>query len=220
VLSASRGGDGPAGTGDAGAVARSAQAPVADGVVHVATVTGMGAVLARADDGDWIVVQRGSDTPDVPEAVPPVPDIATWLLRRGAPVGAVGRRGMQFDRRSGRLVPLGEQELSGPVTVDAIDVDDDFMIVRVAAARAVGGFDEDLARGFDAVDYCLRLQRAGYGIYVDGPAAPRSRYDDVQSRIVLLRRYASTRRALAVSAALVTRAPTAVLAAWRPPKRP
>ena len=126
-----------------------------------------------------------------------MPDIATWLLRRGAPVGAVGHGGMQFDRRSGRLVPLGEQEFSGPVTVDAIDVDD-FMIVRVAAARAVGGFDEDLARGFDAVDYCLRLQHAGYGIYVDGVAAPSSRYDDVQSRIVLLRRYASTRRALAV----------------------
>ena len=131
------------------------------------TVAGMGAALASAGDDDWIVVQHSSDTPDAPRAVPAVPDIATWLLCRGAPVGAVGRRGLQFDRRSGRLVPLGEQDLSGPVTVDAIDVDD-LMIVRVAAARAVGGEVGD-------VDFCLRLQRAGYGIYVDGTAAPRTR---------------------------------------------
>ena len=94
------------------------------------------------------------------------------------------------------------------------------MIVRVAAARAVGGEVGD-------IDFCLRLQRAGYGIYVDGtaaralgPAPTRARDDDVRNRIVLLRRYASTRRALIVSAALVVRAPTQVLAAWRTPKPP
>ncbi len=153
---------------DTGPATRSTAQP-GDGAVHVVTVAGMGAALAGADDNDWIVVQRGGGESES-AALPSVPDLGVWLLSRGAPVGALGRRGLQFDRRSGRFLPWEDRDLTGPVTVDAIDVDD-FMVVRVAAARTVGGFDADLSCGFDAVDYCLRLQRAGFGVYVDGPAA-------------------------------------------------
>jgi len=228
ATSARRTGAEPVRPRDTGPATRSTAQP-GDGAVHVVTVADMGAALAGADDNDWIVVQRSggeSEAAATAAALASVPDLGRWLLSRGAPVGALGRRGLQFDHRSGRFLPWEDRDLAGPVTVDAIDADD-FMVVRVAAARTVGGFDADLSCGFDAVDYGLRLQRAGFGVYVDGPAARAlgpaptraadcGRDDEVRNRIVLLRRYASTARALAVSAALVTRAPTAVLAAWRP----
>ena len=99
---------------------------------------------------------------------------ANWLMDRGAPVGAVGLLGAEFDRRSGRLLRPTDEELTGPVTVDYI-AGGQMLMTRVAAVRAVGAFDPKLFFAFDDLDYCLRLRRGGFAIYAYGPIWLESR---------------------------------------------
>jgi hypothetical protein len=143
-----------------------------------------------------------------------------WLLERGAPVGAVGLVGARFDRRWGHLRRPTDEELAGPITVDYV-AGGQLLMVRVAVARAIGVFDEQLFFAFDDLDYCLRIARGGFGVYAHGPTwldarrrfdrlgeavgrAPRResawrRYYGVRNHVVVMRRYTSW-----PSAALVT----------------
>ena len=76
------------------------------------------------------------------------------------------------------------------------------MGVQRIAALAVGGFDESFVRGHDEVEFCWRLQRAGYSI-VGAPDAVldyrqrrraidagRQRYHSARTRLQLWTRYA------------------------------
>jgi hypothetical protein len=149
-------------------------------------------------------------------------DFGEWLVDRGTPLGAVGLVGARFDRRNGRLVRPADDELAGPVTVDYV-AGGQLLMVRVAAARKISGFDPDLFFGFEELDYCLQLQSAGFGVYVDGPAQlaerrkygrlggsvdrasrptnPWRRYYSVRNHIVIMQRYSSTLRAVTVTGA-------------------
>jgi GT2 family glycosyltransferase len=52
------------------------------------------------------------------------------------------------------------------------------MLVRRSVFEEVGGFDETFAVGFNDVDYCLRLGRAGYGVLFT-PHARLTHYESV-----------------------------------------
>jgi glycosyltransferase involved in cell wall biosynthesis len=182
----------------------------------------MAHVLTTANDDDWIVVLNDDGVPGSPGSFRDLRDFGEWLLDRGAPVGAVGLVGARFDRRSGRLVRPRDDELGGPVTVDYV-AGNQLLMVRAGPARKIAGFDPDLFFGFEELDYCLQLQREGFGIYIDGPAclaerreyerlgeavgrAPRPtnawrRYYSVRNHIVIMRRYVSWPRAAMVTAA-------------------
>jgi hypothetical protein len=182
----------------------------------------MAHVLTTAGDDDWIVVLNDDGVPGSRDSFRALRDFGEWLLDRGAPVGAVGIVGARFDRRTGRLVRPGDHELSGPVTVDYV-AGGQLLMVRAAAARKIAGFDPELFFGFEELDYCLQLERAGFGVYVDGPAQrserekygrlgasvgrsvrptnPWRRYYSVRNHIVIMRRYGSRLRAAAVTGA-------------------
>jgi GT2 family glycosyltransferase len=179
-------------------------------------------VLTAAADDDWIVVLNDDGVPGSRESFRELRDFGEWLRERGTPVGAVGLVGARFDRRSGRLVRPADTELTGPVTVDYV-AGGQLLMVRAGAARTITGFDPALFFGFEELDYCLQLQQAGFGIYVDGPAqlserrkygrlgesvdrAPRPtnpwrRYYSVRNHIVVMRRYSSRLRAAIVTGA-------------------
>jgi glycosyltransferase involved in cell wall biosynthesis len=184
-----------------------------------ADATGMAKLLESAADEDWVVILDDDRSTSPEDTARTLRDFGEFLAARGARVGAVGRDGARFDRRRGRLVPLPDDDLAGPVSVDCVSRGQ-MLTVRVGAAREMGGFDPQLSFGFDDLDYCERLRRRGYGIYVYGPAAldarrrsgqlasdaepaPREnasrRYYNARNRIVIMRRYASAPRALFVT---------------------
>lgn len=82
-----------------------------------------------------------------------------------AGVGAVGAR---WDWRRGELVRLPDAELlAGPVEVDAIGGGQQ-LLLRLDAVRQVGLPDARLFFGHEEQDFCLRLRRAGWRLWVDG----------------------------------------------------
>jgi GT2 family glycosyltransferase len=197
----------------------------------------MAHVLTTADDDDWIVVLNDDGVPGSRESFRELCDFGEWLLDRGAPVGAVGLVGARFDRRSGRLVRPADNELSGPVTVDYA-AGGQLLTVRAGAARKIAGFDPELFFGFEELDFCLQLQRAGFCVYVDGrtqlserqkygrlgesvdrasrPTNPWRRYYSVRNHVVIMRRYSSWLRAALVTAAELVVRPLLDLSQRRP----
>jgi GT2 family glycosyltransferase len=193
---------------------------------------GMTRVLETAADNDWVITLDDDRLTGSIETPGELRDFGVWLTQKGAPVGAVGQVGSRFDRGHGRLNRLHDDELAGPVSVDYV-AGGQLLMLRVAAMRSTGVFDPELFFGFDDLDYCLRLARNGYGIYVYGPAAiearrrfgrlgevgsaPRRlsvwrRYYAVRNHIVIMRRHVSTPRAIGVTLVLVAGRPVADLA--------
>jgi GT2 family glycosyltransferase len=201
---------------------------------------GMARVLATAADDDWLLVLDDDRLTGSDGTVLQLRDFGAWLLDHGAPVGAVGLVGARFDRRRGRLLRLGNEELGGPVTVDFV-AGGQLLMIHAAAARATGVFDPDLFFGFDDLDYCLRLQRKGLGVYAYGPAwldarrqfdrldpavghaARREsretawrRYYGVRNHVLIMRRYSSTPSAILVTLENVVGRPLRDLMKRRP----
>jgi len=117
-----------------------------------------------AEGFDWI----GWGDDDTP---PKTADAFERLLRlaAGGPddLGGVGAVGARFDWRRGELVRLADADLAGVIEVDAIGGGLQ-LILRREAVRAVGLPDRRLFFGFEDPEYCLRLRRAGYRLWVDG----------------------------------------------------
>lgn len=113
---------------------------------------------------DWI----GWGDDDTP---PKTADTFERLLRlaAGGPadLGGVGAVGARFDWRRGELMRVADDELSGVVEVDAIGAGLQLILRREAIGDA-GLPDRRLFFGFLDPEYCLRLRRAGYRLWVDG----------------------------------------------------
>jgi glycosyltransferase involved in cell wall biosynthesis len=180
---------------------------------------GMTHVLGFAADRDWMLVLDDDRLTAPPATIGTLRDFGEWLVARGTPVGAVGQVGSRFDRRRGRLVRPADDELVGPLTVDAI-AGGQLLTVRCRAARVAGGFDPALFFGFEELEFALRLAAHGFGLYVDGaialdarrrfgrlgavtPVARREsawrRYYAVRNHVVVMRRYASSWAAVLAS---------------------
>jgi GT2 family glycosyltransferase len=189
---------------------------------------GFAHVLERCRDEDWLLVVNDDGVPGTPESLRALQQFGTWLEARGAPVGAVGLSGARFDRRRGVLERPHDCELAGPLTVDYV-AGNQLLMVKAAAARRSGAFDAGLFFGFEELDYCLRLQAAGFGIYVDGPLLRQTRqkherygdsvgpvdrpvsawrrYYSVRNHIVVTRRYCTSRVAGFVTLAEIATRP-------------
>jgi GT2 family glycosyltransferase len=117
-----------------------------------------------AEGYDWI----GWGDDDTP---PKTADTLERLLRLAASgpadLGGVGAVGARFDWRRGELVRLADAELSGVIEVDAIGAGLQLIVRREAIGQA-GLPDRRLFFGFLDPEYCLRLRRAGYRLWVDG----------------------------------------------------
>jgi GT2 family glycosyltransferase len=189
---------------------------------------GFAHVLERCRDDEWLLVVNDDGVPGTPESVRALQQFGIWLEARGAPVGAVGLSGARFDRRRSVLERPDDRELAGPVTVDYV-AGNQLLMVKAAAARASGTFDARLFFGFEELDYCLQLQAAGFGIYVDGPllremrqtherygdsvgpvdrpVSAWRRYYSVRNHIVVTRRYSTSPVAGLVTLAEITTRP-------------
>jgi hypothetical protein len=197
---------------------------------------GMGSVLETAADEDGMLVLDDDRLTGSAETAERLRDFAAGLVAGGERLGAVGQMGARFDRRWGRLHRLRDEVLVGAVKVDYI-AGGQMLMIRVAAARDVGVFDARLFFAFDDLDYCLRLARAGYSIYVHGPSgvearerfgrlgtvgrverrgSPWRRYYSVRNHIVVMRRYTSLPAAVFVTLAHLVGRPVLELTRRQP----
>jgi GT2 family glycosyltransferase len=129
---------------------------------------GMERLLERVDDGDWVFTFDDDDEIPDSELLAEFGAFAEQMVERDRSTAAVGRSGVRFDRRSGRVVRVPDDELSGVVSVDCI-AGNQFPLYSMAAIRAVGPFRADFFFGFEELEFGLRLRDAGYRLYVDGP---------------------------------------------------
>lgn len=128
---------------------------------------GMSYLLERVDDDDWIV---GLNDDDLPER--------SWLrelfveCQRATEsttdhIGAVGLVGARYQRATGLMRRLRDDELVGVVEVDCLG-GNQWPIYRARALRAAGVQRADLFFGFEELEQGLRIRRNGYKLVVPG----------------------------------------------------
>jgi hypothetical protein len=139
---------------------------------------GMERVLQLAGEGDWLVVLDDDDPPPSDDLLAMLLTMAERMAAADPPTAAVGLSGATFDRRRGRLIPIGPAGRerhggSGPsnaaVPVDCIG-GNRFPLYRAEAVRAVGPFQSRLFFGWEELEFGLRLRDAGYTMYARLPA--------------------------------------------------
>lgn len=137
---------------------------------------GMREAMRFAGDDDWVVLVDDDDPPYFDDAFADILTFGVEQMARDERTGAVGISGGRFDRRRGRVMRIGDEEIAGPVTVDHI-TGGGLPAYRVGALRSVGVMREDLFFGYEELDLGLRLVDAGYMLYADGEAWARRKAD-------------------------------------------
>jgi hypothetical protein len=124
-------------------------------------------ILEMADNLDWIVVLDDGDPPYSAAALGEHLRFGETMLARDPMTGAVGVVGTRFDWKRGVMVRPRDNDLTGPVPVDAIG-GNSLPLFLVRAIRDVGSFSRDVFFGFEELEHGLRLRKAGYSLYADG----------------------------------------------------
>ena len=128
---------------------------------------GMEFVLTMANDEDWIMLLDDDDPPFFEDAVENAARFAQESLASDTNTGGVGISGGRFNRRTGRVVRIGDAQIHGPVRVDHI-TGGGLPMYRVEVVREVGVYLRNLFFGFEELEYGLRLTDRGYVLYADG----------------------------------------------------
>jgi GT2 family glycosyltransferase len=132
-----------------------------------AVAAGMERILQIAEDLDWIVVLDDGDPPYSAAALGELLRFGEAMLARDPMTGAVGVVGTRFDWKRGVTIRPRDEDLTGPVPVDAIG-GNSLPLFLVRAIRDVGSFSRDVFFGFEELEHGLRLRKAGYSVYADG----------------------------------------------------
>ena len=135
---------------------------------------GMQHVLARAAEGDWILLVDDDDEPADDDLLRQLWIFGEGEHSRDGRVGGVAVAGSVYRRNLGIFRRLEDDELTGVVDLDVL-FGGSLPMYRVSAAREVGGFDVDLFWGFEEGEYGLRMRSRGYRLCAPGPAFLRSR---------------------------------------------
>lgn len=123
----------------------------------------LGLEILAGEGYDWIYWGDDDDPPEDDS------DFERLLnLARQAPhIGAIGDGGGSFNKYTGRTRRLFNNEIIGLQTVQFIPGNKNFIInaqvVRTGVLPTPGLFF-----GFEELDFCLKIQEAGYQLYVDG----------------------------------------------------
>jgi GT2 family glycosyltransferase len=140
-----------------------------------ALALGAGHLLHTADDADWVMFFDDDNPPRTTEGVSEIADFADEVLRQDPRTGGVGLVGARFNIRSGLMARIADQDLSGTVPVSYIG-GGQLPCYRVATIRDVGLPNPRLFFGFDDLDYGLRLNAAGWQLYINGNTLARERH--------------------------------------------
>jgi glycosyltransferase involved in cell wall biosynthesis len=135
---------------------------------------GMRHILEVASDDDWMVMLDDDLRPYPESTLANLRSLARRMLAQDPRAGAVGLRGVRFDWKRARLVPVPESELSGPVEVDCHPTGHVPMYL-VKVVREVGTFHAPLFIGLTELEYGIRLRQAGYSLYADAVTTGQSR---------------------------------------------
>lgn len=149
--------------------------PLADNAGPAGAIAvGMQEVLLRAADCDWILLIDDDDPPPFDTALERLAEIAFDLP---SDVAGVGLAGSRYDRRTGVLSRLRDDELTRITDVDYLG-GNQLPLYRVAAIRDVGGFLPELFFGFEELEFGLRLRDRGYRVVIERELtlAVRDRY--------------------------------------------
>jgi GT2 family glycosyltransferase len=119
---------------------------------------------------DWIYWGDDNDPPRDKAAFERLLQLASTLPM----AGAVGSIGGKLNKVTGRTRNLTNRELGGLCEVDYIPGGKDLVINGSAVRQGVLP-SEELFFGFEELEYCLRLKKAGFRIYVDGERWLKSR---------------------------------------------
>jgi glycosyltransferase involved in cell wall biosynthesis len=130
---------------------------------------GMRQAVEVAGPDDWILLLDDDDPP--PERrtrfLADLRAVAAQVAEQDPVTGAVGAGGAWFDARRGRMRRVADRELADLVRVDCI-ANSLFPLYRVRAVREAGVQDGRLFFGFGELEYGLRLQAAGFHLYLAG----------------------------------------------------
>jgi GT2 family glycosyltransferase len=113
---------------------------------------------------DWIYWGDDDDPPGSSDTIERLLTIATSAPEDTAAIGAVGAA---WDWTTGETRRLPDEALTGLISVDVVGGGQQ-LILRSEAIRKVGLPDSRLFFGFEELEYCLRMRRAGYRVLVDG----------------------------------------------------
>jgi GT2 family glycosyltransferase len=128
---------------------------------------GMRRAAEVAGPDDWVLLLE-DDNPPPAQPARFLADLAMFASRLAdayPDTGAVGTGGARFDRRRGRMTRVRDEELAPVVPVDYV-TNCLFPLYRMTAVRKAGVQDGRLFFGFDELEYGLRLQAAGYRLYL------------------------------------------------------
>lgn len=156
---------------------------------------------------DWIYWGDDDDPPRTSDTLERLLRLAASLDDRE--VGGVAAFGARWDWDRGELVRPQDHELrGGPLAIDAAGGNSQ-LLLRAEAVETIGLPDETLFFGLEEIEYCLRLRRQGYGLWVDGDllfeyrtlagrlgATPRRRAVTPLSRGQIWRQYYHTRNTI------------------------
>lgn len=137
---------------------------------------GMERLLPKAGPDDWIFLFDDDDPPFYDDAIENAERFAIRMVEQDPATGAVGISGGRFDFRTGRVVRIGDAEITGAVPIDHI-TGPGLPAYRIAAIRKAGVFRKELFFGFEELEFGLRLVRSGFTLYADGDQWARRKAD-------------------------------------------
>ncbi len=117
-----------------------------------------------AQEYDWIYWGDDDNPPGSADTIARLLVLAQSAPRDAGAIGAVGAR---WDWSSGTTKRLPDEALTGTVDVDVVGGGQQ-LILRRETVMNVGLPDRRLFFGFEELEYCLRIRRAGYRLLVDG----------------------------------------------------
>lgn len=130
---------------------------------------GIGALFDQMGDRNaWVILGDDDDPPWSPRILEQMARFGDEMRRLDEKTGAVGMGGARFDLRSGNSLRLVDEELAGAAEVDVIGCGM-WPFYSSDALRAAGTFTPELFFGMVELDLGLRLKRAGYRLYCNGP---------------------------------------------------
>lgn len=148
---------------------------------------GMNLVLANTQPEDWILIVDDDDPPPYAEAIE---DVCRAAIMGPDNIAVVGLTGARYERRSGRLSRVTDDELTELTDVDYIG-NGQLPLYSARALLDTGVFDANLFFGFEELEFGLRLRSRGWRLIAPGPVVRRVR--EINGRTGLGRRVGPSR---------------------------